>query len=285
MTQGCLIFAYNSDIDYGSQAVVAASMAQKHLKVPVSIVTDSKTLEAINNNFDSLPFDQIILTDTPSSDNKRVLNDGQRSKNLISFVNGNRSSAYELTPYDRTLIIDSDFLILSNKLSQYWDTDYSFLISPGMTDLTQLDNNPKDYFISNYSIKLLWATTIMFTKNEESKLLFDLVLHIKENYSYYAALYHFDPVHYRNDYAFSVACHILGGYGQDQWHGELPCPVFIRDVDDIHTVTENQITFVLKDYTKTGNSLIARTRDQDVHIMNKHSILTHLTELLTLAGK
>lgn len=284
MNKGCLIFAYNGDIDYGSQAVLAAALVQKHLKVPTSVVTNVATLEALNTKFSNLPFDKIILTDAPTDSNKRILNNGQDSKGLISFMNGNRSSAWELTPYDRTLIIDSDFLVLSNVLNQYWNVDCSFMITPGMVELTQIDRDTKDYFISPYSINLLWATSIMFTKNSETKLLFDLVLHVKENYKHYAALYHFDPIHYRNDYGFSIACHILGNHGQYPWHGELPCPVFLRDVDEIHNVQKDQITFILKDYSKNDNSLLAHIKHQDIHVMNKHSILNRLDELLTIAG-
>jgi hypothetical protein len=43
------------------------------------------------------------------------------------------------------------------------------------------------------------------------------------------------------------------------------------------------MTYLLKDYTKADNSLVAKTQHQDVHVMNKHSILNHLPELLALA--
>jgi alpha-N-acetylglucosamine transferase len=129
MTRGCIIFAYDGEIDYGSQAVVAAKLVQRHLGVPVSIITDVDTYESIQTKFNQLPFDKIILTDIPNDKNKRILSNGTRSSNLISFVNGNRNHAWELTPYDRTLVIDSDFLVLSNVLNQYWDVDYDFLIT------------------------------------------------------------------------------------------------------------------------------------------------------------
>lgn len=277
MNKGCLIFAYNGEIDYGSQAVLAAKLVNKHLKVPVSVVTNADTLSSISEKFKNLPFDKVILTDPIDSKNKRILNNGQNSKSLITFANSNRNSAWELTPYDRTLVIDSDFLVLSNKLGQYWDVETSFLINSGMIDLTQIDNDPKNYYISSYSIRLLWATNIMFTKNSESKLIFDLVEHIKENYAYYAVLYYFDTTQFRNDYAFSIACHIIGEYG------ELPSSVFIRDVDDFVSIQQDYMTYLLKDYTKADNSLLAKTQHQDVHVMNKHSILNHLPELLALA--
>ena len=278
MNKGCLIFAYNSDIDYGSQAVIAAKLAVKHLGVPVSVVTNQETLDALNTKFKKLPFDKIILTDTPSEKNKRRLRNGQGSHQIISFVNGNRSNAWDLTPYDRTLIIDSDFLVFSNKLNQYWKSDFAFLINPGMNDLSTVGQDPTDYHLSKYSINLLWATNIMFTKNAEAKLFFDIAHHVKNNYSYYAGLYHFDAGQYRNDFSFSIACYIIGEYG------ELPCPAFIRDVDDIYKIEKDQIIYILKDYSKSENSLLARTKNQDVHIMNKHSILDNLEGLLAIAN-
>ena len=46
MNTGVLIFAHNSrDVDYALTAVISAGLAKKYLKVPVSLVTDSPTLE------------------------------------------------------------------------------------------------------------------------------------------------------------------------------------------------------------------------------------------------
>ena len=281
MTRGCLIFAYDGEIDYGSQAVVAAALVNKNLSIPVSLVTNIKTLENIKNKFKDLPFDQILLNDPIDDKNKRILTQGSTYRESVSFVNGNRYTAWYITPYKETLIIDSDFLVLSNTLNNFWDSEYSFLITPGAVDLSS-DKNPRDYFLSSYSLRQLWATVIMFKKDEESKMLFDLVVHIKENYAYYAGLYYFDSGQFRNDFAFSIACHILGGQGQYQWHGELPSPVFIRDVDDIYEVSSDQVTYLLKDYAKEGNFIVCRTKDQDAHIMNKHSILSKVPELLSL---
>ena len=61
MNKGCLIFAYNGDIDYGSQAVLAAKLVNKHLKVPVSVVTNADTLSSISEKFKNLPFDKVIF--------------------------------------------------------------------------------------------------------------------------------------------------------------------------------------------------------------------------------
>ena len=45
MNKGILIFAHNSrEVDYILTAVLAASLAKKYLKAPVSLVTDNSTL-------------------------------------------------------------------------------------------------------------------------------------------------------------------------------------------------------------------------------------------------
>lgn len=282
MTQGCLIFSYDGEIDYGSQAVVAAALVNKNLGIPVSLVTNKNTLENIESKFKKLPFDQILINEPLDDENKRILTNETGRRKKISFINGNRYTAWYITPYDETLVIDSDFLVLSNSLNRFWNSKYSFLITPGALDLNS-HMGPTEYFLSSYSIKQLWATVIMFKKDEESKLLFDLAQHIKDNYSYYGELYYFDAGQFRNDFAFSIACHVLSGMGQDRWYGELPIPLLIKDVDDICTVRSDQITYLLKDYSKIENFLLCRSKGQDAHVMNKCSILNKLPELLTIA--
>lgn len=286
MNKGCLIFAHNSEIDYGSQAVLAASLASKHLKVPVSLVTDSETLLDIKLRFKKLPFDQIIEVEKPVTSNSRSLavnkvTDDREYEN-VSFINSNRYSAYNLSPYERTLLIDTDFLIFSDALGQFWDSHYSFLISPGMVELQSLTTSPKGYLINQTSIKMLWATTIMFSKNAETKMLFDLVEYIEREYYYFSRLYEFDPGQYRNDYAFSIACHIMSGFSSDCWQGELPTPLLFRDSDEIITVhNTGQINMLLQ--TPGLQYLVAKCQGQDVHMMNKRNIISNLESLLKLA--
>lgn len=274
MTKGCLLFAHNGVIDYGSQAVLAARLAIKHLGVPVSLVTDQETLDSIRL---PLPFDKVILTSKPDTTNWRYLSNGASSE-IVEFINSNRSSAYDLTPYDRTLLIDTDFLIMSDTLNKYWDDADDFLITDRMVDLTYLGQDQTDYVISSYSINMLWATNIMFTKNDRTRLIFDLVDYIKDNYLYYSQLYDFPVTQYRNDFAFSIACHMLGAYGT------LPSPIFIRDVDSLIKVDQDRLLFMLKDYNKQDNYLLLRTQRQDIHLMNKRNLLDNFDALMELAN-
>lgn len=270
MNKGCLLFAHDGSIDYGSQAVLAARLAIKHLGVPVSLVTDKQTLVNINTNFDHLPFDQIFEVDKPSNKNKRML-----GGETLDFINGNRNTAWHLTPYDRTLIIDTDFLIFSNTLNKYWELPEEFLICAGMINY----RDPEHYLISKYSIPMLWATNIMFTKSAETKILFDLVDYIKQEYLYYSGLYEYDPRQFRNDFAFSIACHIMSAHGLEQWHGELPSPIMYKDTDLLIKNDNGKFVFLIDGATK----YLTKCHGQDIHMMNKRDILKNLDTLLELA--
>jgi hypothetical protein len=283
MNKGCLLFAHDGDIDYGSQAVLAARLAIKYLAVPVSLVTDQKTLSSIKTKFDQLPFDQIIFVEKPKTTNTRSLANGD-DRITIQFINSNRSTAYDLTPYDRTLIIDTDFLIQSDTLGKYWNSTEQFLITPEMIDLTYLGEKNLDFNINQFSIQTLWATNIMFSKTPEVKILFDLVEHIKNNYNYYAAIYGFPYQQYRNDFAFSIACHIISGYGIDPWWGELPSPIWIKDTDLLYRIKNRSLTFLIKDHNKKDNWVALTVKDQDIHFMNKLNLLENLDKLMEFSN-
>jgi hypothetical protein len=270
MKCGCLLFAHDGSIDYGSQAVLAARLAIKHLQVPVSLVSDAGTISAIKANFDQLPFEHIIEVPKPDTTNKRTL-----GSETLDFINGNRNTAWVLTPYERTLIIDTDFLIFSDKLNQYWKLPEDFLICGGMINFRE----PEEYLVSKYSIPMLWATNIMFSKTAETKILFDLVDYIKQEYKYFAGLYEFDDKQYRNDFAFSVACHILSAYGLDDWHGLLPSPILYKDTDHLIKIDKDHFVFLLEGHRK----YLMKSQGQDIHMMNKRDILNNLDSLLELA--
>ena len=172
----------------------------------------------------------------------------------------------------------------TNSLNQYWDDPRDFLIAPGMLDLVETRTDPKGYELHPHSIPMSWATTMMFTRSAETRILFDLVEYIKEEYEYFASLYQFPTARYRNDFAFSVACHILGGHGINPWHGELPVPLLIKDTDTIVDIRPTgEIVFLSRDVV-TDSYALAHCCNQDVHVMNKQNILDNVDQLLELAN-
>jgi len=285
MKKGCLIFAHNNrDIDYAKLALLSGSLAKKNLNVPVSLVTDqstvdwmteSKIIDRANNTFE-----RIIVIDRPKTDNQRILHDGFEKK-VIPFVNSSRSNAYDLSPYDKTLLIDSDFLIFSNRLNQYWDTAESVKLAPAANDINSTDRlGYHDKFISDTGIHLYWATTVMFNKDLYSKLFFDLVETIKSNYKYFADLYMFNPKQYRNDIAFSIAKHILSGFQTDTLNS-LPSLLTVIDKDILYSVDGKKLTFLIS-AMKAELQIATAIQDTDVHIMNKQSIIRNFDNLMEL---
>ena len=274
MNQGCCIFAYDGDIAYGTQAALSARLVKKYLNIPVSLITDEDTSKRVDHSI----FDQIIITEIEDTGNSRML-----SGEAIAFKNTNRNKIYDLTPYDRTLLIDSDFLVFSNRLKDYLDSGYNFMICENMKDLCPNRPGSKVTF-GPASLRMLWATNIIFNKTPENKILFDLVEHIRENWEWYGVLYHFDTRRFRNDYAFTVACHIMGGFGADQYYIALPSPILFNDQDSLVSKKAVEKTIAKKDLTWIvgEQNILVKTQNQDIHMMNKLDLLKKIDTFLNL---
>lgn len=287
MSRGVLIFAHNNrDIDYVSLALIAGKLAAKNLKVPVSLAVDSDTLGHIISSeikkqvFDT--FDRVIKTEIDMrSKNQRLLYDGE-SKKTISFINDSRSTAYEITPYDRTLLIDSDLFLFSDRLGQYWEVDSDVMISESFFNARIEEQHILDTRISETGPRLRWATAVMFTKNQRSKVFFDLVTHVRDRYRFYSELYKFNPRIYRNDIAFSVAKHILDDFSEDA-ENHLPPILSVIDRDQLIEVKKNgRLIFLIGDERNPSTNKLASIINTDVHIMNKSSILRNYKNLIDL---
>lgn len=285
MKKGILVYAHNSRfVDYGLMAIISAGLAKKQLNVPASLVTDKFTVEWMQESgtYETAltVFENIIVVDKPVTNNNRRLYDGTDNE-VVPFINSNRFSAWELTPYDRTLLIDSDFLIMSNRLSEYWDVESDILIGKSIKDIyDQSRLGYHDKYISDVGLKLYWATTVMFTKNENTKMFFELVGFVKERYQYFADTYRFDSKQFRNDIAFSIAKHILDGF-EETTTGHLP-PVFtMLDRDVLYDIVDNKLISLVSpklDATFCAVSISG----VDVHVMNKQSIIRNKDKLLEM---
>jgi hypothetical protein len=283
MKTGVLIYAHNNrSVDYAVMAIISGGLAKKHLNVPASLVTDPSTIEWMRES-DVLEkattvFENIIIVDRPNSDNHRRLHDGEENK-VVPFLNSNRASAYELTPYDRTLLIDSDYLIFSKRLGEYWNVAEDVMIGESINDVY---NNSRlgyhDQYISDVGVKLYWATTVMFSKSETAKVFFDTVNFIKDNYQHFADIFRFDSRQFRNDIAFSIAKHILDGF-ENNTSGNLPPVLTMLDTDILYAVKNNKLQLLIS--PKLDSNYCAASLDGvDLHVMNKQSLIRHKEQLL-----
>jgi hypothetical protein len=274
MTQGVLLIANNnSEIDYLKLASYTAKQVKQYLNVPVSLITDSTHLFFKNYARDAILFDKII--DCVDTDlNYKSFYDGDQLQSKTSWKNGTRSSCFDLTPYDETLVIDVDYVINSDNLSHCFNQPHDFLIYRRSADLSVLRSKIEFDLVSNTSIPFYWATVFYFKKTAATDNLFTLINNIKDNWHYYKRLYQINSPNFRNDYAFSIAIHMLSGFYQNNFAGHLPGKMFYAlDKDYLIDIKDNNMQFLVQHSAAAGQYIPVKTTGIDVHVMNKHSLL------------
>lgn len=269
---GAVIFAQNNTtIDYIKLAIHASRQIKLYLDLPVSLITDN--VNWLNANYPDHPFDTVIEIPTDTAPQKKFFHDGTLASQQLAWHNLSRSSVYDLTPYDRTLVIDSDYIINSSVLKSAFLNDHDFQIYKNSFDLSATRNNKEFDRINQYSIPFYWATVIVFKKNEIMKSFFDLVSYIKTNWNYFRHLYSIESSTFRNDFAFSIAIHIMNGKTEGGFAQELPGVMsYITDKDLLVDATDNSMQFLLEKQKHPGEYILAKTQGIDVHVMNKISL-------------
>lgn len=220
-SRGIVAFAYNVDtIDYVAIAQSTLELAGKRLGLPYTLITDQE----LKNDLHTMRYD--IDTDK-----------------FIQWRNVGRHHAYELSPYDETLVIDVDYLILDNNLNKIFDIEWDYLLARTSQALT-VEWPAK---MGNTSLPYVWATVFAFRKTPRAQMFFDLVGRIQRNYSYYQALFNIENRNFRNDFAFAIADIVLNGYTLDK--RSIPGAVIAVDqsVESIDLV-DNKI--IVKDKNK-----------------------------------
>jgi hypothetical protein len=272
MTNGVVLIAHNNNrVDYVKQAVYSAKRIKQYLNVPVSIITDS--VSHLKENFDFTVFDKIIETKNVETTNTRFMFDGFASKKTVTWKNLNRFNVYELSPYDKTLLLDTDYIICNDMLGNCFDSVHDFLIYKHANDLTDVSKNGEFKFISETSIDFYWATVVYFKKNKKNKIFFDLVNHIQDEWHHYRMLYQISASTFRNDFAFSIAIHILNGYQSGEFAKRLPGKLhFVPDTSVIIDSNDNKLKFLVYNDKNSDHCSLIQTDALDVHVMNKFSL-------------
>ena len=283
MSKGIIIFAQNNEyVDYASQACACAGYARKNLSLvdEICLVTNTETLESKKDLINEY-FDNIIVTDAFQPENVRLFKDTIDNTEYASFKNMSRSEVYALSPYDETLVIDSDYFIMNNVLDQVWGSDNDVMINCKYRDVSERHKEHIEY-LDNFSIPMYWATVFYFKKSDYAENLFTIISHIKHNYKYYYYLYNCSGNLYRNDFAFSMALHILNGSVAFDVPS-LPIEYLNNsfDLDDIFRInSHNDIIMYCADAERVTNHLLSRFTNTDLHIMNKKAIGRFIDDLL-----
>lgn len=271
MSTGALIFAHNnSEVDYVKLATFAAQRVREYLGIPVSLVTDN--VKWLLEHYPNHPFDQIIESPGESSTTK-FFYDGSLTSKELEWKNLSRCRAYDLTPYDKTLVIDSDYIINSSILQVALERNDVFQVYQKSLDIASWRDQSAFEKINSYSIPFYWATVFIFEKNEVTCALFDLISYIKHNYRYFRILYNIDAVSFRNDFAFSIAIHIMNGKTNGEFVTELPgTMMYIRDRDILIGQSKNKMQLLVEKENHLGEYIAAKTEGLDLHVMNKMSL-------------
>jgi len=242
-SRGVVVFAFNTEtVDYVRIADGTSQLASRYLDLPVTLITD----HAADPKF---RYDNIITID-PQGDNFR---DGS-----VQWRNRGRHWAYALTPYQDTILLDTDYLVLDNSLNTLFETDFDYRLMHHNTNYAGAVYEQ----MGETSLPFVWATVILFRKSKRTELLFDLVGKIERNYNYYRALYNIREGNYRNDYAFAIANNILSGYTPNELQG-IPWSMFTIDERIDQLLYDDNFLYVKHD---NDARVVPR---QNTHIMDK----------------
>jgi hypothetical protein len=270
---GAVIFAQNnSDIDYTKLAIFAAERVRNYLNIPVSIITDNK--EWLYTKYPNHMFDKVIEIPTDIGTQQKLFYDGSISSKKLDWKNLTRHQIYDLTPYDETLVLDSDYIINSDMLKKAFDREYDIQLYKNSFDLAGWRNKSEFERINQYSIPFYWATIFFFRKTPITKTFFDLISYIKLNWLYFRMLYSIDSEMYRNDFAFSIAINIMNGKTNGEFVTELPGTMtYCTDRDILIKIDDNKVKLLIEKEDRYGEYMAAKATGIDIHVMNKVSLI------------
>ena len=290
LPRGYLIYAHNNPtIDYASLAICYALLIKKHLSDnAVALVTDSRTARYMEQLYDPAilrsAFDRVIYDDSIANSASRRYHDTRYTALTDEYHNTNRPNAFELSPFSETMLIDSDYLMLDSTMDLVWGNFEDFMCNRKTSDLDHKVNNfGFNNRFSDMSIPLYWATAVYFRKTEKSKLIFQMMNFIKENYAYYQYLYQFSSGGYfRNDHALSIAIHLLNNLMEYGSIKSLPNDqlLFSMEEDEMHAF--NGGVCVITSEPEQGDFRL-HTVSRNVHVMNKRAILRNKDEIIAYA--
>lgn len=247
MSKGACIIASNSDkMDYIALAARSAKLIRKHLNLPVTLITTDLACHA---DFDTV----IKVNSKPANMRSLKINNEPYS---YDWKNNFRIDVIDISPYDRTVVLDADYLVMGDTLLPFIDCDQEFMIVDTVYDITGNDTFKHDNYLPDLSLRQRWATVMIFEKS--AKAVFRAAAMVRDNYSYYAAMFHLPTSPFRNDYAFTIACHLLN----------VPHMPYVM----CQTPFDADIEVDVNGFKITHKNKVLRWK-HDLHVMNKSLVV------------
>lgn len=254
---GAVIHAFDSEINYTKIAFECAKRVKQYLNIPVCLITD----KPVKNKH----VDVVKVIDAGEFRNTKYWHD---RKCNTKWYNHTRSLSYDLSPWDRTLLLDADYMIASDTLSPFLKSSTQPLYA--FQDVLSVAH--KDFATQSFGLKSIpmwWATVLIFDRSEFVQDVFHIWKMVQQNYKHYADLFGFDSVQFRNDYAFSIA---LLAANANQFAHQCNLPYSMVNVDNENEVVINnkeiQVNYNRIDSQSLSHKKITFSK-QDLHIMCK----------------
>lgn len=291
-TRGIIMFAHNNtEIDYVRLAVINAKLIKKHLDIhEITLISDEFSVDYSKRHLargeleDAISNLIIVKKDFDfKRRNTRVYKDTSHTAKQLPFYNVNRCDAYDLSPYDETILLDADYLVLSDTLNQCWDHNNELMMNWEYQDIMFERKDDTLLRLNDMGITMYWATVVYFRKTPYCESFFNCVKHVKDNPQYYHDLYKWRGTIYRNDFSFSIAAHMMSGF-VDKGIKQLPTTLYKTfDTDDIHSViNDDTLLMYLEKPTAPGDFILTKWSGVDLHVMNKWAINRISDQLLEI---
>jgi hypothetical protein len=260
MSKGVVLFAHNTEkVDYYRMAVYSAKRLNRFLELPVAIITDSQTLST--TGAPEYIFDKTITVDA----------DRTNFRGKSSWLNKGRYEVYDLTPYQETLVLDTDYMVNSRSLLNTFDQPSDFVC---YQDSKYLLGDQSNEMMHSQTLSIYWATVMRFSKSSRVEDIFKMIEMVQNNYGHYANLHKFMPYMYRNDYALTIALRTVNGHvdnKQDAITGRL-----IHAGQSVHVERIDDTSYNVKsDITTNGRTRkqYIQLKDYDFHMINKNNFM------------
>ena len=278
---GICMFCYNNQqLDYLKFALLAARYAKRSMdNIDVTLITDDGTVTWMEQSHDQelidKTFDQVLIKPVEHEHNPRKHMDSPWTEFNAQFTNSNKHMVYEYTPYERTLLIDTDYLITNNFYNYIFNTDEPIALHRYAQYIGNEVPYRNEIHLNDSGINHWWSTIIYFDQSEESKLFFDIWTHVKDHWEYYSLLYQYPRQLFRTDFCVSIACQMMNGFNNDNFiHDFCATPLLNMDQkDDIAEInTLNDYVFLKHNRREQWKNILCRYTDTNLHIMNKRAL-------------
>ena len=244
MSKGALLLATpHETIDYIGFAELAARLVQKHLGIDTHIHVG----DAVPGNVRSFRWHNSTVT--------------------VPWYNADRTLAYDLSPFDQTLLIDVDYLSFNSNLAQYFDTNHEFLCYDKVWDVTQTNSFKNDVTMTRSGLPMLWATVVYFRKCQLSHNIFENMKNVQRNWRYYAKYYGFKAGKYRNDFSLTIANQLMNGYSSGTYFNHPLASLSTEDT--IYKVKDTEL-YIRYRHGDSFNAV--KIKDTNLHCMNKQCL-------------